>query len=156
MKVLAEKDGYVLKQESDEIRALGLFVMLGGLARVYAEEALFLFTDRVRQHIETQQYGFVYKKLEGDKLEGEIPVGFVTWAQLSAPCAVMFEQRLRPLHGNELKSGPQFWMIDICAPLGHGQLTLDLLEALPETPAEYYATRYRDGKLRTVTFKVRK
>ena len=127
MKVLAEKDGYVLRQETDEIRALGLFVMLGGLTRLYAEEALFLFSDRVRQHIETGQYGLVYKKLEGDKVSGEIPVAFVTWAELSAPCAMIYTQRLRPLQKSELQSGSQLWVTDACAPLGNTKVLRDLI-----------------------------
>lgn len=155
MKVLAEKDGYVLRQENDEIRVLGLFAILGGLTRLYAEEPLFLFSDRVRQHIEAGQYGLVYKKMDTDKLQAEMPVGFVTWAELSAPCAMIFEQRLRPLHGNELKSGSQLWVVDMCAPLGHGILTKELFEMQAKPAVDYYATRLRDGKWRKETFKVR-
>ncbi len=155
MKVLAEKDGYVLRQENDEIRALGLFAMLGGLTRLYAEEPLFMFTDRVRQHLETGQYGLLCKQLESDKVQGEMPVGFVTWAELSAPCAMIFEQRLRPLHGNELKSGAQSWVIDMCAPLGHGVLLKEMYELAAKPDAEFYATRLRSGQWRKETFKVR-
>ena len=155
MKVLAEKDGFVLRQENDEIRALGMFVMLGGLTRLYAEEALFLFSDRVRQHIETGQYGLVYKKLEGAKVEGEIPVGFVTWAELSAPCAMIFEQRLRPLQKSELKSGSQLWVVDMCAPLGHGEITKGLFEQFKQPSGDYFATRLREGKWRKENFKMR-
>lgn len=155
MKVLAEKDGFVFGQEADEVRALGVLVLLGTLTRLYGQEANFLFADRVRQHIETKQYGVLYQKLDSEKLEGAVPVAFITWARLSAPCAVIFEERLRPLQQHELQSGTNLWVVDICAPMGH---MLQIREAFEKTTNadEYYATRVRDGKLRKEIFKARK
>ena len=155
MKVLAEKDGFVFGQEADEVRALGVIVLLGTLTRLYGQEAMFLFTDRVRQHIENKQYGILYQKLDNGKIEGAVPVAFITWARLSAPCAVIFEERLRPLQRHELQSGGQLWVVDLCAPMGH---MLPIREAFEEATgaSEYYATRARDGRLRKEIFKSRK
>jgi hemolysin-activating ACP:hemolysin acyltransferase len=155
MKTLAETDQFVFAQEDDEIRALGLMVMLGSLAELYGQEPLFLFADRVRQHIDAKKYGILYQKIKTEKVEGLAPVAFVTWADLSAPCAVMFEKRFRPLFAPELSSGTQPWLMDLCAPTGHGVVTKEFYEHIHPDVKEYFATRERNGRWRKETFKVK-
>lgn len=156
MKILHETDTLIFGQEEDQIRALGLTVMLGCLTVEYGGTKLFTFAESMRSPISIGQYGILYERAD-EKAVALMPVAFVTWAYLSKPAEVVFSNWLRPLHPTEWKCGPNFWLMDLVAPLGHAK---DLQKAIGLTVGSQYDQYHRmsnangkarRGKLQNIT-----
>ena len=156
MKIIHETDTLVFGQEEDQVRALGLTVILGCLTAEYGGTKLFTFAESVRSPISTGQYGILYERADA-KAVSLMPVAFVTWAYLSKAAEVVFSNWLRPLHPTEWKCGPHFWLMDLVAPLGHAkELQIAIGETVGADYEEYHRMtssngKMRRGKLRNVT-----
>lgn len=147
-----EGDGLVFGQEKDQIRAFGQMIMLSTLAPLYAKETVFALTERLQAAVEAGTYTMAFEKVQGDSGIA-LPVGFLTWGNLSRTCAVMFAERLRPLRPDEHKSGNNHWVLDMVAPLGHGTEVVRGFFAMHEGCEQIKCTRFRDGKWREETVK---
>lgn len=150
--ILQETETLVLGQESDGFRALGIVTSLAGLAPIYAEAALFWFTERIYAGIELGQYAILYERADKNA-PILVPVGFIFWGFLGRAAAQQLQMQMRPLNKAELKSGSPLWVTDFSAVFGHSDALRGLFEAQFKTVAEYYATRMRDGKVHVQTFK---
>ena len=153
MKVLHETDTLVFGQEPDQLRALGIMLMIGTLSEIYGAEPTFTFVERMKAQIEAGKYAILYERAKKDAI-APMPVAFITWAHLSRPAEVLFEKRFRPLHTVELSSGTGLWVIDMAAPLGHAAETREFFEKVCAADCDSYsATRLRGGKWRRESFK---
>lgn len=152
MKVLLENDSFVLGQEADQMRALGVMLMISGLAPAYAKEPLFTIMERYQAAIRTGTYGLLYER-SGPGGSAEVPVALVTWAFLSRACGVTFAERMRPLYPTELRSGNKLWVIDIVSPFSHAKEVKALFEEIHKDYADYAYTKMRSGKWRTEVVK---
>jgi len=154
--VLHETDTIIWAREKDQIRALGLLLMLSSLTEIMSEEPLMLVLERHQACIAREQYFVVYERKAADSPLA-VPVAFVTWGLLSRPAGVVFENRLRPLNFTEMKSGEHLWLIDIVAQYGHTKDCMEQFRLMHrQRHTEFYATRPRDGKWRKETHILRK
>lgn len=148
--VLNETETLVLGREADDMRALGIISMLSTLAANYGNQTLFSHVDRARIQIESQKYAILYERLDATSPVLQ-PVGYATWAHLSRAAEVVFGERLRPIQDRDVSSGPNLWVMDFLAPLGHGAEIKKQFELLFPEAATYKATRFRSGSLKVET-----
>lgn len=151
VKTLQSTDTLVFGQESDGFRALGIVASLAGLAEEYAKDTLFWFVERFRAGIEAGTYGILYERADAES-PLLVPVGFLFWGNLSRASGELFKMRLRALNAAELNSGPNLWVIDICAQYGHFEDLKALFELHYSTTASYKATRWQNGELVLKTY----
>lgn len=145
MKIISEGPDYVFGQETDDLRAIGLLTTLATLGPSYAQEQVFPFFERMEAAVASRSYGLYFEKTGEGAAQLTMPVAFITWARLSRATAVIFEKRMRPLRPDEMKSGSQLWVIDMCAPLGHMDMCKTAFEQHHVQDERYWATRMKNG-----------
>ena len=150
--ILHETDNIVIGQEQDGFRALAIMLSLASLALDYSQEPLFSALERMQHAIATRTYAICYERTDR-KSPLLVPVAFVTWAKLSRPSETVFVNRLRPLLPTELTTGNALWVIDMVAQYGHSPDLLKFLAVHFKEFKSFKATRWRDDKIRVVTFK---
>jgi hemolysin-activating ACP:hemolysin acyltransferase len=146
--IIDETDQYVWAREKDDLRAMAILCMIASGSRLYGEEPLFLFYDRMRCGVETGQYGILYERTEPEAPIA-MPVAFMSWAKLSKPVETMFVNRMRPMSREEWRSGKNLWVIDNCAPYaaGHFEIARKFLEAMFATHQFFNYTKVKNGKV---------
>lgn len=151
MKILKSTDSWEFVQYPDEMKALGVMCALATLTANYGGEQVFPFVERCHAHIDRKAYGILQLKGKADA-PVSVPVAFVLWAKLSKPMEIIYAERFRPLAPGELHSGPNLWVTDIAAPLGHAKQAIEGLWAANPTQEAYKCTRFRDGKWRVMQY----
>lgn len=156
LEIIAETETLLWAREKDQIRALGLVLMLSSVTEQMAGEPLMQVLERHQACIARGQYFILYERKNQDS-PLPVPVAFMTWGLLSRPAGVVFEQGLRPLNFTEMKSGRHLWVMDCVAQFGHVKQCLEQFSALFKLDhGEFYTARLRDGRWRKETHTLRK
>lgn len=152
MKILHETDTYQIVEYPNQMQAIGLAMVLSSLTRNYGSEQVFAHTERLRGYIEQKLLVFYHQKGSADA-PISVPMGWTAWAYLSKPMEIIYTQRFRPLMPRELRSGPNFWVMEMCAPMG-GQAELRewLGRENPSHPEARFM-RVKNGKPRATKMK---
>ena len=145
--VLHEKDDLIFAREKDGLRGLGLLMMMLAPHENYYLQPLLQATERMQGAIAASSYVVAYER---NKNKGELltPVGFAVFGLLSRHAELIYKGNLRTLIGQELRSGPRLWLLDLVAPFGHGEALLSEVKRQHPEAGRLNSFRLVDGELK--------
>lgn len=145
MKILKSGPGWEFVQYPDEMKALGIMASIATLTANYGGEQVFPFVERCYTHIDRKMYGIMQAR-GSEEAPVSVPIGFMLWAHLSKPMEIIYSQRFRPLSPNEVRSGPNLWMVDMAMPLGYVEEAREAFWSLHPDHKHYQSTRWKEGR----------
>jgi hemolysin-activating ACP:hemolysin acyltransferase len=142
MKILYEDDTLVFGREKDQLRDVGILMTIAMLSARHSKEQAFNLFERLEAAVVAHSYGVLYERANREA-SALLPVAYTVYAKLSKPVGVIFSENLRTLRPSELNSGPDLWVLDVVAPLGHSKEIADIFFGLHKDYPTYYAMKPR-------------
>lgn len=142
METRAKISTYGLKIEvpKNTVMALGEAMLVASFTDGYGKMPCWLLSHRCEISAEHDNMLMVYE----DSEDAKIAIGFVLIGELSPMVAKKYIARNQELSTNEVKSGDQIWVLDLCCPFGHFDAVYELLMAKYKDHAMLRGLR--DGK----------